>query len=323
MRWNSCKHLETGNLRTVYFDLYGSNLRLNKAYPPVMTILRAPGTYYVGTPIYLGTRQLRRRITPKGYKDEDVMSQLQIGFPRLPQTKDSFRFDILRQCLRDCDKHHANCVPQESSRVLLPKRLINVVNKYSPVVKLHETQQQDDIKYLALSHPWGNPPHFCTYPENIDRHKIGIRLINIPQTFQDAVIVTRMLGFQYLWIDSLCIIQGPQGDFESEGKRMEDVFSHAYCVLAASCAEGQGDGFLNPIQQRDSIAICRRGKDPVYICEFMDNFDEHVLKSRLNQRGWVLQERVLARRTIHFSSKQSYWECGGGIRCESMTKMQK
>lgn len=255
--------------------------------------------------------------------DEDVLAELQIGLPRLPGTEDPFKFDIIRQWLHDCDRNHDDCVPRELSEVVLPKRLINVGKGRSDVVNLHETQQGDNVQYLALSHPWGDPPHFCTYPYNINEHRDGIRLESFPRTFRDAINVTRTLGFQYLWIDSLCIVQGPQGDFDTEGKRMEDVFSHAYCVLAASSATGQGDGFLKSMQQRNSVAIRRPGKDPVYICEFMDNFEEHVLNSRLNQRGWVLQERVLARRTIYFSSKQSYWECGRGIRCESMTKMKK
>lgn len=219
--------------------------------------------------------------------------------------------------------NHKDCVPRELSEAMLPKRLINVGNSRSCVVKLYETQQSDNMQYLALSHPWGDPPHYCTYPDNIDEHRDGMPLGNLPRTFRDAINVTRSLGFEYLWIDSLCIVQGPLGDFDTEGKRMEDVFSHAHCVLAACSATGQEDGFLKSTQQRESVAIRQHGKDPVYICEFMDNFEEHVLNSRLNQRGWVLQERVLARRTIYFSRTQSYWECGRGIRCESMTKMEK
>lgn len=45
MRWNSCRHLESERPSTVYFDRYGSNLRLNKTYPPVLTILQGPGMY--------------------------------------------------------------------------------------------------------------------------------------------------------------------------------------------------------------------------------------------------------------------------------------
>ncbi|KAI3547764.1 hypothetical protein CABS03_10036 [Colletotrichum abscissum] len=57
-----------------------------------------------------------------------------------------------------------------------------------------------------------------------------------------------------------------------------------------------------------------------YICEIIDNFEIDVEKGELNQRGWVLQERALSRRTLHFTSSQTYWECGEGIRCETFTK---
>jgi len=43
----------------------------------------------------------------------------------------------------------------------------------------------------------------------------------------------------------------------------------------------------------------------------------------MNKRGWVLQERALACRTIYFTAQQTYWECGGGVRCETLTKMSK
>ncbi|KAG8161671.1 hypothetical protein KVR01_008658 [Diaporthe batatas] len=297
----SCRHLDSENVSTVCFDRQQSNLRLNKKYPPVMTLLQGPGLRFTG---------------------ESLPGDLQIGLPRLPETEDPFKFDILRRWLHDCDKNHRDCMPRDSSQGDLPRRLINVGKGHSSVVKLYETQDTDNMKYFALSHPWGNPPHFCTYPDNIDEHRKGVPVESLPRTFRDAITVTRQLGFQYIWIDSLCIIQGKQGDFDTEGKRMEGIFSHAYCVLAASGATNQTDGFLKPIQQRNSVGIQQPGKDPLYICEFMDDFKEHVLNSRLNQRGWVLQERVLARRTIYFSNKQSYWECGRGVRCESMTKME-
>jgi hypothetical protein len=60
-----------------------------------------------------------------------------------------------------------------------------------------------------------------------------------------------------------------------------------------------------------------------YVCEAIDDFHCDVDQSELNKRGWVLQERALSRRTVYFTEKQSYWECGGGVRCETMTKMKK
>lgn len=104
---------------------------------------------------------------------------------------------------------------------------------------------------------------------------------------------------------------------------MEDVFSSAYCVLAASSANGQSDGFLKPREDRKFLTFLREGLPPVYICQFIDDFAQHVLEGPLNKRGWVLQERALARRTIYFTDTQTYWECGDGVRCETLTKMNK
>jgi hypothetical protein len=60
---------------------------------------------------------------------------------------------------------------------------------------------------------------------------------------------------------------------------------------------------------------------PLYICEHIDNFTEDVEKSILNSRSWVFQERALSRRILHFSSAQTYWECGVGVHSETLTLM--
>lgn len=180
------------------------------------------------------------------------------------------------------------------------------------------------MKYLALSHPWGvQTPYFCTYRTNYEDHLKRIDFEKLPSTFQNAITMSRALGVQHLWIDSICIIQGEDGDFNEESKNMEDVFSSAYCVLAASSANGQYDGFLKPREARKFLTIVRDGLPPTHVCRFIDDFGKHVIEGDLNKRGWVLQERALARRTIYFTSKQAYWECGDGVRCETLTKMHK
>lgn len=253
------------------------------------------------------------------------MGRLQIGLPKLTETGTAVNFEILHEWLHECDEHHSNCRLSTSGRGSLPTRLIDVGCRDSSLVKLYETQKNDEFKYLALSHPWGSQGamHFCTYRRNLGQHKRGIQLDKLPATFQDAVKVTRGLGYRYLWIDSICIIQGKDGDFNDEAKRMEDVFSQADCVLAATSARGQHDGFLNTRDERKYLTFRKDPLPPIYICEFIDDFQRHVLESHLNKRGWVLQERVLARRTIYFSGRQTYWECGNGVRCETMTTMHK
>lgn len=211
----------------------------------------------------------------------------------------------------------------------MPTRLIDVGNDGSEVVRLYETQSSDSLQYIALSHPWGTTaPFFCTFSKNVEEYKKSIDVASLTRTFQDAVKTTQKLGIKYLWIDSICIIQKDEtdnGDFEQEAKHMENVFSSAFCVLAASNAQGQSDGFLNERagSVRDFVTYKRGDDAPFYVCRFMDDFEDHVLNGALNKRGWVMQERALSRRKIYFTNKQTYWECGDGVRCETMMKMEK
>jgi len=185
-----------------------------------------------------------------------------------------------------------------------------------------------DIRYIALSHPWGDKRHnnhFCTLHENLSsRIRNGISISDLPDTLRDAVEVTRRLGVRYLWIDTICIIQGPDGDFGTEATRMETVFSLAYCVITASRATGTSSGFLlSHRRRRDFISLPFPGQQSgnLYICEAIDDFQTDVIDGSLNKRGWVLQERALARRTIYFTATQTYFECGAGVRCETLARM--
>ncbi|KAF5556947.1 serine threonine kinase [Fusarium mexicanum] len=242
-------------------------------------------------------------------------------------------YDLLMAWIQDCDLHHPQCHPVDRSHVQPPTRLIEVgqVDGGSSKVFLRETVNAEcptrgELKYIALSHPWGNGKehdHFCTTNYNLDaRLSAGIDIKEFPNTFRHAIEVTRALGVPYLWIDSLCIVQGPGGDFDTEAKRMELVFSSAYCVIAASRANGTSSGFL---WERPEREVARLGgyldNDSVYACEAIDNFQHDVIEGALNKRGWVLQERALAPRTIYFTENQTYWECGQGVRCETLTRL--
>ncbi|PVH79109.1 HET-domain-containing protein, partial [Cadophora sp. DSE1049] len=246
-----------------------------------------------------------------------------IGFPKLPSVGSDTHFDIVRQFIRDCDLKHPKCVPSQIDKSSsLPTRLLDLGSPESPVIRIYKTGGTDVLQYVALSHRWGpGPEYFCTDQKNIKEYEERISFEKLPKTFQDAVTTTRKLGLRYLWIDSLCIIQGDDGDFAQEALRMEDVFSSAYCILAASSAKGPNDGFLVPRKDNDFITFDIRGQN-VYVCRFMDDFENHVLRGPLSKRGWVMQERALAHRTIFFTDRQTYFECGEGVRCETLTKME-
>ncbi|KAK7224891.1 hypothetical protein V2G26_012894 [Clonostachys chloroleuca] len=159
---------------------------------------------------------------------------------------------------------------------------------------------------------------FCTTRQNYCCRLKSFRWDGLPKTFRDAVEVTRELGKQFLWIDALCIVQGPGGEWESEASGMEHVFSNAYCTIAADSAAGWKDDFLKSSlwdQIVPGTVECN--------CDFKSGVEEGYLM----KRAWVVQERVLSRRTIHFTESptnatHTYWECGNGARCQQFSQLR-
>ncbi|KAL8380828.1 hypothetical protein RB595_005223 [Gaeumannomyces hyphopodioides] len=277
-----------------------------------------------------------------GMLGANTRDDIQSGLPKLPAYGGGLQFEIARQWLLRCDElHQATCQhkplgpgaqPEEEEISKLPTRVVVVGKEGDKTVRLWETGQDDAGKYIALSHRWGLAPFPDGAKTTVKNKKVytrkGISLERLPATFRDAVKATRALGIPYLWIDSLCIIQASKagkGDFDVEAERMESVFSGAYCVLAASRATGMNSGFLGSRSNGRAYVTVSGGADgqePLYICRNIDDFDKDVLQGHLNTRGWVYQERALARRTIFFTDQQMYFECGMGISCETMSKMR-
>jgi hypothetical protein len=104
---------------------------------------------------------------------------------------------------------------------------------------------------------------------------------------------------------------------------MESVFASAYCIIAATSTVGPKTGFLARNEGTDYIHVENTSGRRFYACTDMDDFENDVEGSQLNTRAWVMQERVLAQRTIHFSNNQAYWECGEGVYCENLCRMKR
>ena len=244
-----------------------------------------------------------------------------------PQSKQVFK--KLQTWIDACDKH-SECKQPHGQLFDLPKRLLDLSDFETGKVKLVETKNLDsrEISYIALSHRWGprDRPPLCSTKVNIKSHEQnGILLKDLPKNFRDTALVCHELDIDYLWIDCLCILQGPGGDFDTEMESIETTYANAYCVIAACNAKGAYDGFLKdrlPIQYV-RLPPQKESTPELVMCENPDNFERDVIQSGLSQRGWVFQEHALARRTLFFTDKQVYFECGNGIWCETLTRLKK
>jgi hypothetical protein len=154
---------------------------------------------------------------------------------------------------------------------------------------------------------------------------------NIPwnqlsKTFQDAITITRKLGIQYIWIDSLCIVQDDKEDWRAESSKMDSVYGNSYLTINASYAKDGSEGCLchTKALETPGTRIPLSDGDLSLPCIYVDVPFPHLEvwgydvteRSSLDHRAWALQERLLSPRTLHCTSSELVWECYCSIRCQ-------
>jgi hypothetical protein len=161
--------------------------------------------------------------------------------------------------------------------------------------------------YAALSHCWGPPEKrpLITTKGNLSQHRVQID--HFPKTFQDAFVITRALGLQYIWIDSLCIVQDDEEDWKRESKVMGRIYQRAQVTIAASDANDSTEGLffarpqLPPPMELPFIDKTSQKQKGSYFMSLPVSFgNTDPEKSVLNSRAWATQEWILSRRIIHF-----------------------
>lgn len=237
-------------------------------------------------------------------------------------------FALARSWLAECCKDHVAC--RDPGEFESPSRLLDVgIPSKAGIIRLVsaiDLQIKDRTDYAALSHCWGSFQPLQTKKDNLRSHVEGIPYTWLPQTFQDAVRTTRELGLRYLWIDSLCIVQDDLTDCEAECARMNVIFSNALCTISASDARDSTDGlFRSRTMKPIRLTYESDGFEPKLIVTIQPAFHGPWmlgLKGPLQRRAWVLQERHLSPRIIHYTKKGLMWECRTAIASEHLPKMQ-
>ena len=136
----------------------------------------------------------------------------------------------------------------------------------------------------------------------------GLPASAIPQTIEDAMSICSRLGFDYLWVDRVCIVQDDQEDQMRQITAMGDIYSLASLVLIA--AYGDNTDFGIPGVSRPRSRVQRHIKVAGLQ---VTNIVQDPLEDKLamwSTRGWTYQEAVLARRRLYFTNRRAFYECG-------------
>ncbi|KAF2649464.1 HET-domain-containing protein [Lophiostoma macrostomum CBS 122681] len=194
--------------------------------------------------------------------------------------------------------------PRESAHPL-PSRVLDLGGYLSDSdVRLMEPPNGMAAHYITLSYRWGTSRNMTTTKANRLQYLNRIHETDMPKVFQDAVFVCRSLKIRYLWIDSLCIIQDDLLDWKAQSKLMGDIYHNAFCTIAAHSAQDDGEGFLRrALTWPDSVTFHDSDGRFNEFSPNRDFFHEVNRLSPLSERGWVLQERLLSKQTLHFVAR--------------------
>lgn len=255
-------------------------------------------------------------------------------------------FATIRSWIETCAHRHPIC--STGLPGLLPGRVLQIKDA-GQTLQVAEMSAPTRANYAALSHRWGPDTAAASLVKaNMAEYRKGISIASLPRLFRDAVGVCTRLDMEFLWIDSLCIVQDSLEDWGRVAAEMADIYANAFLTIAGTCADGSSEGlfsepgaenkhaptkiadFASPTSlvtgtdmPTDSKPILLRIEIPHLSSPFnsgssMQEYDVSNLAPifPLLARGWVFQERILSRRVLHFTPRELVWECRAATRCE-------
>ncbi|KAI1178310.1 HET-domain-containing protein [Nemania sp. FL0916] len=216
--------------------------------------------------------------------------------------------------LEKCKSFHPEtCMP---SPVGFPDRLIDCRTR--TIVK-----GRAGMQYVALSYVWGLG---VSGVMEVDILRPAITLSDrlpdeLPQTIADAIAVTAMIGYRYIWIDMYCIDQTDLNDKHRQISHMDIVYAAADVTIIVAAGEDCHSGIPRvgkaPDKAQESVNL-----DGVTLYSFGPSVGTEVRESKWWARAWTFQEGLLSHRRIVFTNSQVFFECNTTTTAEAICGLE-
>jgi hypothetical protein len=237
--------------------------------------------------------------------------------------------NLLKRWLLSCIHDHPECLMVQQKVSTANKRPTRILHVGPTHVKLYHNSTLDSFyPYTTLSHIWGTDSSYqLTLKEsNLSELQHGVPIDSLPKVFREAAVLTKLLGMQYLWIDSMCIKQDSPLDWEHEANKMAMVYGNATCNLAHPFPPDCTDPIPGLDPRSFLPCILRPATSSslgIYAApRSVRKHDWHEIgRWPLSSRAWILQEQSLSPRIVFFGHYNLMWECPIAILDEHMSTL--
>lgn len=266
----------------------------------------------------------------------------------LPQYR-WLRLERMDGHLANCSKNHS-CYPYKCEEdddkapraPILPARVLSVGTKPQDIRLLEGGNSHG--QYICLSHCWGSEQPLTTTRDNLQDHLVSIPWDKIPILYQDTIRLAWRYQIEFVWIDSLCVLQGDDEDWAREAGRMCDVYGNAWLTVAATSIRGCHESILNNPLDADTADSFLPSQRMIHwegkygaarglhwvvlpqsvqslVCRYfkLESGEQETLFQEtwpLLTRAWAFQERILSPRVMHFATPELWLECREEVCCE-------
>jgi hypothetical protein len=225
---------------------------------------------------------------------------------------------ILKQLLNRCETSHGTACGGGAD---LPNNRRAVTTLLVDVQRdcLVTVDSNIDTRYVALSYVWGGVDMLLTTRDKLfdllQKGSLAKVRDKIPQVVHDAIAVTAMMEERYLWVDCLCIVQDEPQWKHLQLSQMDSIYRHAVVTIVAMSSKDATEGLPGVgLNYRLPTTISRQGLN---IMRPAPALESSLDRAVYDTRAWTLQEKVLSRRCLFFSSQIVFFRCSRGVHRET------
>lgn len=252
---------------------------------------------------------------------------------KLPKMVDGTRMKKwVDQCRTNANGSHDDCKQRfvwrtgadgHESGGLKVLRLVDVNKNCIAEYRRTKGVKPKDREYAVLSYVIGGaqlPAYSKEDMQDLTKDQSDtFKLDSLPQVYQDAISVTKTVGLQYLWIDSMCLLDKDQGTEEAKDyhhglDNMDRIYEGARLTICAADHDS-ADGHLSALVGNDKIrknaltGQTLRQLPGGQQWGLIRGVYSRLRETRYMNRGWTYQELVLSHRCLVFVDGMAYFRC--------------